>query len=386
MNFLKPSLLALSICAIHVQAQQASADSSFASPQALMPFELELLEAPANTYTFETVNTPLGARTKMTRTVKTAGFYAHFPANPADLKGVIYFFHGGGGDKDTWVGKNVEAGSLVSDAVLQGYGVVIPESLDRETKGWYWSDNWHHAASPSLSQYDDENLIRVINKSLIERGRYIPSTPIYLAGASNGCRMAQAMGSRLLVAGGTPILDPVTFYMGERADAPLGPIGPEINVKAVAAYICKPDEDMLPGYVTPTIFNHGAHDANNPAQEVEAFRAAVQANQQAAGINNGTARNMTERSALRVDQLTRAPGISYAYARSLHRDMTANGLLSPQGPAPATTQYIIQLRMAGEIDMSLATELIGQVERANGGHSVDSQWHEETLNFFENWQ
>ena len=375
-----------SLFLIALQNTGAMAGDSYMATERILPFDTESQEVFADTFTFETDMGPLGLRTKMTRTEKTSVFNFYFPQNAANLKGVIFFFHGGGGDNDTWLRKNVESASLLSDAVLEGYGVIIPESLDRETSGWYWSDTWHNQASHTLSQYDDENLIRKINKLMIEQGFYTHATPVYLVGASNGCRMAQAMGSRLLVDGDVPVVDDITITAGTRADAPIGPIGQAVNVKAVAAYICKPDEDFLPGYITPTIFNHGKDDANNPWNEVEAFRAQVEQNQQAAGIANGTERNMSVPSALTRDQLTRVPGMSYPYARRLYKMLDDGGYLRPNGVLISVRNLLEDLLNQGDLTPEIHGDLQAQVERANAGHSVDSQWNDYTLRFFDHWR
>jgi len=391
MNFLKSSsLLILSLLiALPAMATPSNDSESITATERILPFDAQVVDLEVNTFTFDSIQTVHGPRTKMTKTEVTASFNTYFPASPGELKGVIYFLHGAGGSKDTWLKKNIESASLVSDAVLEGYGVIIPESLDRNdeyVRGWYWSDDWHISVNENLSQYDDENMLRKINAMMITNDHYTPNTPVYLVGASNGCRMAQAMGSRLLVDGGDSITDEVTIFDGERADAPIGPVGNAVNIKAVAAYICKPDENFLPDYITPTIFNHGKDDANNPWMEVEAFRAQVEQNQQAVGIVNGTERNMTVPSALTRDQLTRVPGMSYPYARRLYKMFDEQGFLYANGVSSGALPFLSDLEDQGEITNEIVNEVKGQIERANAEHAVDSQWNDNTLRFFDHWQ
>ena len=391
MNILqRSSILILSLLMVTPAiASPSSHGDSITATERILPFDPQTIELNVDTFIFATRQTSQGFRTKMTKKVKSASFNTYFPESAQDLKGVIYFLHGGGGNKDTWLSKNIESSSLVSDAVLEGYGVIMPESLDRfdgEVRGWYWSDYWHNSANDYVSQYDDENMLRKINQMMITHGYYTPNTPVYLVGASNGCRMAQAMGSRLLVQGGNPITDDITIFEGERADAPLGPVGHAVNVKAIAAYICKPDEDFLPDYITPTIFNHGKADANNPWTEVEAFRAQVEINQNAVGIFHGTKRNMTLPSPLTRDQLTRVPGMSYPYARMLYDMFDDLGFLHANGVSQAAVGFINDMESQGEISDEIAAEIKGQVERSNAGHTVDSQWNRNTLRFFDHWQ
>ena len=154
----------------------------------------------------------------------------------------------------------------------------------------------------------------------------------------------------------------------------------------MAAYICKPDVDFLPDYITPTIFNHGKNDANNPWMEVEAFRAQIELNQQAVGIAHGTQRNMTVPSALTRDQLTRVPGMSYPYARMLYNMLDDQGFLHRHGVSSAVMPFLSNLEERGEITVDIETEIKGQIERANAEHAVDSQWNKRTLRFFDYWQ
>ena len=120
--------------------------------------------------------------------------------------------------------------------------------------------------------------------------------------------------------------------------------------------------------------------------EVEAFRAEVQQNQRAVGIANGTERNMTVPSALTRDQLTRVPGMSYPYARRLYNMFDDQEFLYTQGVSSAAIPFLSDLESQGEITSDIENEIKAQIERANAGHTIDSQWNENTLRFFDHWQ
>jgi len=115
-------------------------------------------------------------------TLNGSNVYYYFPAIPANLKGLILFFHGSNGNGGSWFSK-VENRTFLNYAVAKGYAVLSTESTDRITGGtqpWQWSNNATIATNP-----DGQNLDNILD-TMNARGFINAATKIYGVGFSQG--------------------------------------------------------------------------------------------------------------------------------------------------------------------------------------------------------
>lgn len=110
--------------------------------------------------------------------------YYYFPEN---YYGVIYFFHGTGGNAKNWL-QDIEKRQMINQAIGEGFGVIITEAdeatLQTDLNG---DGNIRWAALPldSVSNYDYAN-IKIITDTLIHRGLMNNNTKRFSIGMSDG--------------------------------------------------------------------------------------------------------------------------------------------------------------------------------------------------------
>ena len=208
-------------------------------------------------------------------------------------------------------------------------------------------------------------------------------TPVFLAGASNGGRFVSAMSYRLK--------QPVAGQRPER-----------LNVKATAIYIKGGSrfylglnqEDGTPFpqqvlYDTPTIFNHGINDPNNPdviqiQQELEAtLRQRVAAGLIDIRNTPFTTINTTRPTPLTPERLTRVPGVSYALSRLMYQDLEAAGAIDTRDLVRPGAIRVLESNSIFNLDTQQLSDVKAQLTLLQAGHAVNSNDNLETLRFFE---
>jgi hypothetical protein len=110
--------------------------------------------------------------------------YYFFPAN---LKGVVYFFHGSGGQASNWINRT-EGRSMVDAAIADTLGIIITESEESTLNTDLDSDGkirWKVFPIDTINGVDYLNL-KAITDTLIQRGYFTKNTPRYSVGMSNG--------------------------------------------------------------------------------------------------------------------------------------------------------------------------------------------------------
>jgi len=60
--------------------------------------------------------------------------------------------------------------------------------------------------------------------------------------------------------------------------------------------------------------------------------------------------------------------------------------LRPNGVLISVRNFLEDLLNHGDLTPEINGDHQAQVERANAGHSVDSQWNDYTLRFFDHWR
>ena len=108
--------------------------------------------------------------------------YWFFPAVP--LRGIVFRFHGAGGNGSTQFSK-VEEGKFMRDAVAGGFAVVSLDSVDRVNKTW---DPTTVVANPAANA-DVRNIQQLI-AALTTQGLMTAATPLFASGHSDGAGAA----------------------------------------------------------------------------------------------------------------------------------------------------------------------------------------------------
>jgi dienelactone hydrolase len=130
-------------------------------------------------------------------TPSTATFQGHpvissIPANP---RGIVYLFHGTGGDAG--FAERLETVDMLNHLEAAGYGFVSTDSTDRTTAQW-------DTSSLSLTANPDLARLAALHASLIASGRITATTPIEAIGMSRGAAFA-AVFARAFHDAGYPV-------------------------------------------------------------------------------------------------------------------------------------------------------------------------------------
>jgi dienelactone hydrolase len=155
--------------------------------------------------------------------------YSYFP--PSDYKGVIFFFHGSGGDARDWSDLGAERHHFFDDAIADGYAIVAIDSADRVNKQWDLS------MPPTFNA--DLKAVEAILTSFRTNGQLTANTPVYGVGMSQGGRFATLAAYTL-------------------------------NMKASAIWVGAGHEDVMKVTIVPTMWCLADHDPIIDRQEVSA--------------------------------------------------------------------------------------------------------------------
>ena len=110
----------------------------------------------------------------------------------AKTRGVVFAFHGGGGDEYTFIDKVVPARMGIKHLLVDlGLGVVLPASARQPHGGWepIMCDGRAKGANPRPENKDIANILQII-KDLKADGSIDDDTPLVTWGFSNGCNPA----------------------------------------------------------------------------------------------------------------------------------------------------------------------------------------------------
>ncbi len=254
--------------------------------------------------------------------------------SPPSPRGVIYLFHGGGGQSADWL-KRTEGRQLMARAVARGFGVVAMDSTKTPEGGW---------ARPTESRADLDR-IAWVRADLAQRGVFAETLPRYGVGASSGGKFVCFAGvdqgfDAIAVLAQVPFADPL--------------------IAAEAA----PD----------VLFVIGEHDPKNPlAKVVGASEKLV-----ARGIESQVA--VLEASPLSPELVARVEGLDASAGADIVRRLRDGGVIGSDGSVPANLKY-----PSGVLGpyKSFKPNLIEPLEIAAGGHAFDRKHVPLILDFFE---
>lgn len=117
--------------------------------------------------------------------------YSYFPPN---LKGVIYLFHGTGGNASNWINV-VEYRSFINAAIADSFGIIVTEAEEITLNIDLNSDGklrWHTFPIDTINGIDYLNM-KIITDTFVNRGNVTQLTPKISVGMSNGGSFSAAI-------------------------------------------------------------------------------------------------------------------------------------------------------------------------------------------------
>lgn len=363
--------------------------SPFTATETILPFVMEYKQVanPAEAAWNAAPSNPCGQNCLASQ----LDVYAYTPAN---AKAVVYVFHGGQGKAQMWITSEEEA-ALIGDLVRNDYAVVLLESTHRPIdSNWFFPDparfdpdNFNHPATPGADDAwnatvnADELLVRNVHGSL----RFNTATKVFLVGFSSGAKFAGAMAYSLKLA--PPVLNDY-HYTTPRTNTVGG-----LNVRAAAVYgnVGVPfyfgnyvwsagDPISVPlaySYATPTIFNHGVNDSNNPPVEVAANVAFLANLATPVPVED----NAADPVRLRPDRFARVLGMSYAESRALYAALVDDPMyVDASGFVLAEADNAQVVR---DLPAHKRERVEGQLKVLRAEHHVSSEDHHRTVAFFD---
>ena len=278
---------------------------------------------------------------------------------PAGMKGVLYLFHGTGGQALNWINR-VEYRSFIDAAIADSFGIIVTE-CEETTLGVDGNGDgkirWYPTPIDSLANVDLAN-IKYITDTFINRGRMSHSTPRYCSGMS---------------AGGAFTSEVSWFY----------------NFRAGVPY-CAQGYDYVVGITTvPLAWRMAKYDDNDqvgPAGDYHAFQQDSLLEQR--GICHGYM--LHDRQPIYPERFARIPGVSVSTSTNIYNELVAGGWIDANGYAvndtlikagvlahPASYLSLLTLPVSAQIDV------MSEISSSNASHNFYSDWNYATLQFFD---
>jgi predicted esterase len=251
--------------------------------------------------------------------------------------GVLFFFHGTGGDVTTWFDR-VAGPVIIRDALERGMVVVVFESLDRG-EGAQW------VVQGAPSQNADIANVKAIMAQLESEGVYLPGTPKFAIGGSNGGSFASHIAQEVDYEGAVIfIARGAAFRNGVATSPPL------------------------------VVFIPGAEDNQVPPEDIPASITAVEGHGGVAVQWDNTATPLTP------DVLSRLPGVSCPQSYSITRAMQTSGLLDDNWMILAEPTLAVLEPLAAFEDSKRV--ILDQLTESYGGHMVTEEFNAAWLDLF----
>jgi len=195
--------------------------------------------------TFEYTGDPLVDQSGDTVTFELKVYHS-IPENP---KGVIYFFHGGGGSGLIWL-LLVEQPFLLNEAIDRGYGIITMDSNNRNGNRWDVGMDTNGNIVGQNDSYDTEH-VWMVHQNMLDNGKYDEDTPLFAVGFSNGGAFTSRLGLRAS-----------SYFIDNEPDLPH--VNHLVPFSAVAIYGALGSYAKAAEYNVPTIFNVGINDNKVP--------------------------------------------------------------------------------------------------------------------------
>lgn len=280
--------------------------------------------------------------------------YYYFPPN---LKGVLYFFHGTGGQAVNWITRT-EGRSLVDAAIADTLGIIVTESEESTLNTDLDGDGkirWQTFPIDTINGVDYLN-IKAITDTLIHHGFFTKNTPRYSVGMSNGGAFSSA----------------ISFIY---------------NFKAGVSYCASSAQLLSAVRINPLAFKMAKYDDHpevGPEGNYEAFQNdSILASR---GICHDY--KLHDRQPLYPQRFARIPGISSGTSNTIFNELQTNHQLDSNGYAiysydiynnilasPLSYPTIVTL------PSNVQLEIFDQIRCANAEHDFFSDYNYETLKF-----
>jgi hypothetical protein len=283
--------------------------------------------------------------------------YSYFPSN---LKGVIYLFHGTGGNASNWI-NTVEYRSFVNSAIADSFGIIATEAEEITLNTDLNGDGklrWLTFPIDTTNGIDYLN-IKTITDTFISRGDITNSTPKNSVGMSNGGSFSAA-------------------------------ISYAYNYQAGISYCASSAQAIFSIRNNPFAFRMAKYDDNaevGPQGNYEAWQS--DSILKARSVCHDY--EICDRQPIYPERFARIPGISITTSQAIFNDLSNNGLLDINNYAlhsdtiknnilanPPLYPNIIALPVSSQI------EALNQIAASNAEHKFYSDYNSETLDFINN--
>jgi hypothetical protein len=281
--------------------------------------------------------------------------YFHFPAN---LKGVLYLFHGTGGSASNWT-KFVEYRSFINAAIADTFGIIITEAEEITLNSDLNSDGklrWQPFPLDTVNGIDYLNIM-ALTDTFINRNLLTPQTPKFSVGMSNGGSFSSAISSIL-------------------------------NFKAGVSYCASGAQVINTVRSTPFAFRMAKFDDNEevgPEGNYEAWQNDSILNQR--GICHDYL--LHNKQVLYPERFARIPGVSVATSQAIYNNLLNNNQIDNLGYAiySETIKNNVQSnpgQYPSIISQNTSTqvEILNQISASNAEHKFYSDYNFQTLDFF----
>lgn len=280
--------------------------------------------------------------------------FSYFPPSP---KGLVFLFHGSGGDGDNWM-RTIENWQLAKDLAADTFAVIVPEA-EEVTKGRDLNGDTKIAWIVNPAEVDsiDFDNISVLLDTFTARGNVNAAMPVYTVGMSNG-------GAFSFMCSWLKNFDAGVSYCSQGAQA-------VANNSTVPFQWCM-----------------ALHDDH---EEVGAT-----GNQNALDNSNTLASHgvctryfLQDRSPVYRQRFMRDADVSAARSDSLYNDLAQNNLLDPQGYMLVSSDSLIDLIIAspfsypGFVGLPISDRLqaFAQIDAMRAGHQFFSDYNRLTLDW-----
>ncbi len=259
-----------------------------------------------------------------------------FVRPPPPLRGLLFVFHGKGGDARVFFDR-VEAALFVEAALARGLAVVATESIERGAGA-----EWAEGVGPN-----NPDIVNTLATLQFAHDEGTPEdAPVYVAGGSNGGAYVSRLVQQL------PVTAAFIF------------ISRGIVLQRAAAH--RP----------PTIFLGGENDPIVPWEDVQATHDRLaDEDVRTRYLHNGL-------QALTPGRFTRIPGVDCPLSRAIGESLIAHGgVLDLQG---RPTEGWTEAEWVGDLPaaaMPFEAEIEDQLQALWGGHAPTAEFNAEVLDF-----
>lgn len=271
---------------------------------------------------------------------------SHFPP---DHRGVIFWFHGGGGSAIFSPYGTIATRNIVNEAYSRGLAIVVIDSFDRSSKRW--------DLTPDASRNRDMQRVAEVRHSLIDQGTMRADDPVYVLGISNGGTFA-------------------SLWTQENQDALDFPLA------AAALFISPGASEVLETRTVPTIF---ALAINDSELEGKLNLAAQEAFDSLFSRGIPAQLWMNYPTPVTPERFWGITGLTLDDSKAIHLALAQNGFLDAENflvDNPTTSGWEAAIPLA-YADDTYMTELSWELGCAYAEHAVMLKFTDKVLDFLE---